>query len=177
MRRARRATRPPPAPPGGGAFSPSEVQYVAVLCGERALARRVAALCNAFYSSPTVREHPVGRGFEEVHERERHKLKSAPHKRRAKTPLRRTKKGSTLFALPSMGSNPFCLGSFGGARGGLFQKSPRINPHPSRLPYCAASTIAVNFSGTREAPPIRPPSTLGLARSSAAFFSFIEPPY
>ena len=43
--------------------------------------------------------------------------------------------------------------------------------------YCAASTIAVNFSATREAPPMRPPSTLGFASSSAAFFSFIEPPY
>ncbi|MBQ2249594.1 MAG: hypothetical protein II326_05400, partial [Clostridia bacterium] len=31
-----------------GGFSPSEVQYVAVLCGERALARRVIALCRAF---------------------------------------------------------------------------------------------------------------------------------
>ena len=46
-----------------------------------------------------------------------------------------------------------------------------------RVPYCAASTIAVNFSGTSEAPPIKPPSTFGLASSSAAFLSFIEPPY
>ena len=45
------------------------------------------------------------------------------------------------------------------------------------IAYCAASTIAANFSGMRDAPPIRPPSTLGLARSSDAFLSFIEPPY
>ena len=45
------------------------------------------------------------------------------------------------------------------------------------LPHCAASTIAVNFSGTRDAPPIKPPSTFVLESSSAAFFSFIEPPY
>ena len=64
-----------------------------------------------------------GRGFEEVYERTGHKPKSALHKRRAKTPLRRTKQGMTMFALPSEGSNLFCLGSFWG-RGGLFSKSP-----------------------------------------------------
>ena len=79
---------------------------------QSAVARRVAILCNTFYSSATIRSLPVGRGFEEVHERSGHKLKSAPHERRTKTPLRRTKKGSALFALPSEGSNPFCLGSF-----------------------------------------------------------------
>ena len=41
----------------------------------------------------------------------------------------------------------------------------------------AAATIAANFSATSEAPPIRPPSTSSLERSSAAFASFIEPPY
>ena len=41
----------------------------------------------------------------------------------------------------------------------------------------AALTIAVNLSVLREAPPIRPPSTFSLARSSAALASFIEPPY
>ena len=79
----------------------------------------------------TIRQHSVGRGFEEVHERSGHKPKSAPHKRRAKTPLHRTKQGSTLFALPSEGSNPSCWGVFGG-RGGLFSKSP---PQKSRVPH------------------------------------------
>lgn len=41
----------------------------------------------------------------------------------------------------------------------------------------AALTIAVNLSVLREAPPIRPPSTLTFERSSAALASFIEPPY
>ena len=41
----------------------------------------------------------------------------------------------------------------------------------------AAFTIAANFSATREAPPIRPPSTLVLERSSSALPSFMEPPY
>ena len=41
----------------------------------------------------------------------------------------------------------------------------------------AALTIAVNLSVLRDAPPIRPPSTLTFARSSAALASFIEPPY
>ena len=43
--------------------------------------------------------------------------------------------------------------------------------------YCAAVTILSNFSGTRDAPPIRPPSTLYLPRSSAALPSFMLPPY
>ena len=48
----------------------------------------------------------------------------------------------------------------------------------SSLSYAlAAFTIAVNLSVLRDAPPIRPPSTLGFARSSAALPSFIEPPY
>ena len=74
-----------------------------------------------------------GRGFEEVHERERHKPKSVLQYGCAKTPLRRTKKGSTLFALPSEGSNPFCLGSFGGARGDFF-KSPLESTAPPQKP-------------------------------------------
>ncbi len=45
------------------------------------------------------------------------------------------------------------------------------------LVYCAASTIAVNLAATRDAPPIKPPSTCCFASSSAAFLSFMEPPY
>ena len=41
----------------------------------------------------------------------------------------------------------------------------------------AASMILTNFSGTRDAPPIRPPSMSGCASSSKAFLSFMEPPY
>ncbi|MBQ2249461.1 MAG: hypothetical protein II326_04735, partial [Clostridia bacterium] len=55
----------------------------------------------------------------------------------AKTPLESIEKGSTLFALPSVGSYSFCLGSFGGARGDFF-KSPleqsRV-PHKKPIPY------------------------------------------
>ena len=40
----------------------------------------------------------------------------------------------------------------------------------------AVSMMAANFSGTREAPPMRPPSMSGWESSSAAFFSFMEPP-
>ena len=40
----------------------------------------------------------------------------------------------------------------------------------------AASTIAANASGSSDAPPIRPPSTSGWARISAALSAFIEPP-
>ena len=43
--------------------------------------------------------------------------------------------------------------------------------------YCAASTITVKSGALRDAPPISPPSMLGIARSSAAFLAFIEPPY
>ena len=68
-----------------------------------------------------------GRGFEEVHERKGQRPKSVLHKCRAKTPLRGIEKGSTLFALPSEGSNPFCWGVFGGC-GGLFPKSPPQKP-------------------------------------------------
>ena len=42
--------------------------------------------------------------------------------------------------------------------------------------WLAASIILTNFSGTREAPPMRPPSMSGWARSSKAFLSFMEPP-
>ena len=42
--------------------------------------------------------------------------------------------------------------------------------------WLAASMIFTNFSGTREAPPMRPPSMSGCASSSKAFFSFMEPP-
>ena len=85
-------------------------------------------------TSPTVREHPVGRGFEEVYKRSGQRPKSALHKRRTKTPLESIEKGSTLFALPSMGSYSFCWGSFGGARGDFFKspleqsRAPRANP-------------------------------------------------
>ncbi len=44
-------------------------------------------------------------------------------------------------------------------------------------PSLAALTIVAKSAGFSEAPPIRPPSTSGWARSSAAFFAFIEPPY
>ena len=57
-----------------------------------------------------------------------------------------------MFALPSMGSNPFCLGSFWGVWGTFFKKSPTKNRVPSKKitsPYffietarLAASTIA-----------------------------------
>ena len=80
-------------------------------------------------TSATIRKHPVGRGFEEVYKRERHKLKSAPYKRRAKTPLCYTKKGSTLFALPFEGINIL----FGGVLGeleGTFSKVPSNQPRP-----------------------------------------------
>ena len=43
--------------------------------------------------------------------------------------------------------------------------------------YCAAETIAVNASVLRDAPPIRPPSMFSFARRSAAFLSFMDPPY
>ena len=120
LRTARRATRPPPAPTGVGATK----------CCRTSRCRFVQHIL--FF--PTVRQHPVGRGFEEVYKRAGHKPKSVLHKRCAKTPLRRTKKGSTLFALPSEGSNPFCLGSFGGARGDFFKspleqsRVPQANP-------------------------------------------------
>ena len=41
----------------------------------------------------------------------------------------------------------------------------------------AALTITEKSSALSDAPPIRPPSTSTLARSSAAFLAFIEPPY
>ena len=81
----------------------------------------------------TIRQHSVGRGFEEVYKREGHKLKSVLHKRRSKTPLRGIEKGSTLFALPSEGSNPIFGGVFGGC-GGLFSKSPPQKPAAFRRP-------------------------------------------
>ena len=39
-------------------LSQSEVQYAAVSCGGRAIARRVAALCNTFYFSPLFANTP-----------------------------------------------------------------------------------------------------------------------
>ena len=83
-----------------------------------------------------IRLLPGGRGFEEVYKRERQRPESVLHKRRTKTPLLRTKKGSALFALPSEGSNPICWGSFGGARGDFF-KSPleKSRPFPRPLTH------------------------------------------
>lgn len=52
-----------------------------------------------------------------------------------------------------------------------------VRLHCAAQTYCAASTMTANFSGTRDAPPIRPPSTFTFPRSSAAFLSFMEPPY
>ena len=43
--------------------------------------------------------------------------------------------------------------------------------------WLAALMISTNWSGFRDAPPIRPPSTSGWASSSAAFLGFMEPPY
>ncbi len=40
----------------------------------------------------------------------------------------------------------------------------------------AAATIAANVCGSSEAPPMRPPSTSGSARSSGALSAFMEPP-
>ena len=60
--------------------------------------------------------------------------------------------------------------------GNLLRRGPPRSFPPANI-HCAAFTMAANFSGIREAPPIRPPSTLTLESSSAAFFSFIEPPY
>ena len=94
---------------------------------QSAVARRVVAACCAFLLLSTIRQHSVGRGFEEVHERAGHKPKSVLHKRRAKTPLCYIKKGSTLFALPSEGTNILFWGIFGGC-GGLFSKSPPQKP-------------------------------------------------
>ena len=42
--------------------------------------------------------------------------------------------------------------------------------------WLASSMMRTNFSGTKDAPPIRPPSISGWASSSKAFFSFMEPP-
>ena len=42
--------------------------------------------------------------------------------------------------------------------------------------WLVAFTIAAKSAGLREAPPIRPPSISGCARSSAAFFAFMLPP-
>ena len=57
----------------------------------------------------------------------------------------------------------------------------RILPSPPvgwlKTYACAASTILANLAGTREAPPMSPPSTLTLDSSSAALPSFMEPPY
>ena len=41
----------------------------------------------------------------------------------------------------------------------------------------ASSRRTPKSAALSDAPPIRPPSTSGCARSSAAFFGFIEPPY
>ncbi|MBQ2249451.1 MAG: hypothetical protein II326_04685, partial [Clostridia bacterium] len=68
-----------------------------------------------------------GRGFEEVYERSGQRPKSVLQYGCAKTPLEGIEKGSTLFALPSMGSNIFLLGSFWGAWGTFFKKSPTKN--------------------------------------------------
>ena len=87
-------------------------------------------------TSATIRQHPVGRGFEEVHEREGHKPKSVLQYGYAKTPLRGIEKGSALFALPSMGSNIFFQGSFWGVWGTFFKKSPTKTP---RLPHTPRS--------------------------------------
>ena len=86
-------------------------------------ASRELPLRGSLTLNATFRKHPVGRGFEEVHKRERQEPKSVPHKRRAKTPLCSTKKGSALFALPSVGSNPFCWGVLGELEGS-FSKDP-----------------------------------------------------
>ena len=78
---------------------------------------------------PTIRSLSVGRGFEEVYQRAGQEPKSVPHKRRTKTPLCRTKKGSALFALPSLGTYSFFWGVLGELEG-TFPKVPSNNPAP-----------------------------------------------
>ena len=101
-------------------------------------------------TSATVRKHSVGRGFEEVYKRAGHKLKSVPHKWRTKTPLRRTKNGSTLFALPSMGSNPFCWGVLGvlalAVEGERVQNKISANFKVSQAPSVKCSAFATSLS-------------------------------
>ena len=115
----------PPLPKGEAYFSCSRA-------GEHSSPLRCWGFMR-WMRSASVRQHPVGRGFEEVHERERQRPKSPPHKRRTKTPLECIEKGSAMFALPSEGSNPFCWGVFGGC-GGLFPKSPHKNRAPRTIP-------------------------------------------
>ena len=43
--------------------------------------------------------------------------------------------------------------------------------------FCAALIMTAKSGAFSDAPPISPPSTLGIASSSAAFLAFIEPPY
>ena len=71
---------------------------------------------------------------------------------------------------------PFCrcFGRVGGecrvAEGRTFFKKFPFRPFASiKKSYCAASTIAAKAADLSEAPPIRPPSTFSLERSSAAF--------
>ena len=96
-------------------------------------ASRELPLRGSLLLTPTIRSLSVGRGFEEVYKRAGHKPESVLQCGYAKTPLRGIEKGSTLFALPSMGSNPFCWGVLGELEG-TFPKVPSNKSRPLKPP-------------------------------------------